>query len=179
MKKLALAIPALFLLFGLSSCEKVSEKSFTVQLVKDFTIDLEEGETTFSVEEVVSTLSNADLEAVKNDIKGYSIKSLSYKVWEYAGPETATMEADIRFEKSTDATDLVQYSIPSSLLMDLNATETRTPIEFNQTQLDKLAQYFLSGDDMNIKSLGIVSEAPIHMVFQVVVEVEATAEIKE
>ncbi|MGB0424215.1 MAG: hypothetical protein ACPGED_07830 [Flavobacteriales bacterium] len=179
MKKLALALPVLFLLVGLSSCDKVNEKSFSVQLVKDFTIDLEEGETTYNVEEVVSTLTNAELNDVKESIIGYSVKSLSYKVWEYSGPETATMEADIKFERSTDPTDLVEYAIPSALLADLNATESRTPIDFNQNQLDKLAQYFLSGDELNIKSLGLVSEAPIHMVLQVVMDVEATAEISE
>ena len=179
MKKLASALAILFLLLGLSSCDKVNEKSFSVQLVKDFTIDLAEGETSFSSEEVISTLSNADLEEVKENIKGYSVKSLSYKVWEYAGPEMATMEADIKFERSTDPTDLVEYNIPNALIADLNATEERTAIDFNQNQLDKLSQYLLAGDELNIKSLGLVSEAPIHLVLQVVMEVEATAEVSE
>ncbi|MDG1765290.1 MAG: hypothetical protein P8H98_00715 [Flavobacteriales bacterium] len=72
-----------------TGCEKITEQSFNVQIAKDFNINMEEGTASFNLEEVFSSLSSEELDQVKESIINYRINSISYKIWEFGGSETA------------------------------------------------------------------------------------------
>ena len=179
MKKILFAIPAILSIFLFTGCEKLNEQKFGVQLVSDFVIDLSESENSYSSEELLSTLTNDDLAEYAENIKSYSLKKLSYKIWEYNGPEIATIQGNLKFEDAGAADDNVTINIAEALLADLNAQEERTTVDLDQSDIDKIANYLLEGNEIRFKSEGLVSETPAYMILQVVMDIEATAEVRE
>lgn len=124
-------------------------------------------------------MSNDDLAEYAENIKGYSLKKLSYKIWEYNGPEMATIQGNLKLENAGAADDNVTIDIAEALLADLNAQEERTTVDLDQADIDKVMSYLLEGNEIRFKSDGVVSESPAYMILQVVMDVEATAEVKE
>ena len=178
MKNILFAIPAFLSIFLFTGCEKLKEQKFGVQLISDFVIDLNDGETSYSSEELLSTLTNDDLAQYAENIKDYSLEKLSYKIWEYNGPDLATIQGNLKIENPGAANDLVTIDITQALLFDLNAQEERTTVDLDQSDINKIVSYLQAGNEIRLKSEGLISESPAYMVLQVVMDLEATAKIK-
>lgn len=172
---LGLAV-ALMLFTG---CEKITEQSFNLQLTKDFNVNMEEGQTAFTFEEILSSLSNEELEQVKESIINYRLNSISYKVWEYGGAEAATLDGMLKFTKVSNENDFVSYEIPELLLSATSNDDARNTIEFTPEENEKIVGYLLDGNAIKILANGNVSEQPANFVLQVVADITATAEIEE
>ncbi|NQX91382.1 MAG: hypothetical protein HRT74_04470 [Flavobacteriales bacterium] len=180
MKRILLTIPALALLLCLNSCDKLNEQSFGVQLVKDFEINLAEGETSFSQEDILNAIeANSDLDGLEDKIVDYRIKTVSYKVWEYQGPAEATFDGLIRFEDTANAAEFVSVDIVDQVLSSLNDSDERVTLDFTDGEIERLASYLLEGNSVKFKSSGDVSSAPMSMILQVFVDVEVRAEVEE
>ena len=161
-----------------TGCEKITEQSFNVQIAKDFNINMEEGSTSFNLEEVFSSLSDEELDQVKESIINYRINSISYKIWEFGGSETATLDGMLKFAKVNNDNDFVAYEIPEILLSATSNDDARNTIEFSAEDNEKIVGYLLDGNSMKVLANGNVSEQPASFVLQVVADVTATAEIE-
>lgn len=162
-----------------TGCEKITEQSFNVQIAKDFDINLEEGTASFNLEEVFSSLSDEELEQVKESIINYRINSISYKIWEFGGSETATLDGLLKFSKVDNENDFVAYEIPEILLSSTSNEDAKNTIEFTPEDNEKIVSYLLDGNSIKVLANGNVSDQPASFVLQVVADVTATAEIEE
>ena len=162
-----------------TGCEKITEQSFNVQIAKDFNINMEEGTATFNLEEVFSSLSSEELDQVKESIINYRINSISYKIWEFGGSETATLDGMLKFAKVNNDNDFVSYVIPEILLSGTSNEDARNTIEFSAEDNQKIVGYLLDGNSIKVLANGNVSKQPASFVLQVVADVTATAEIEE
>jgi len=179
MKKLIL--PLIFGLLVLSGCDKLKDKKFSTIIYQDFEISTDGNSTTFSFDSLRTTLDNEDLAAVKEGIKSYSIKSIKYKPWEVytdlAG-EQVILNGVLGF--SNGSSDAPQVEIPlENLDLTVLTNEAHQLLTLSQADLDKLAGYLLSGNELKIYFNGELNTSPAHTKFQFMIETEAVAEVEK
>lgn len=179
MKKLLL--PLLLGMLLLSSCDKLKDKKFSTIINQDFEISLDGTTTTFNFDSIRTTLDNADLDAVKDAIKSYSVKSIKYKPWEVytdVDGEQVVLNGVLGFGNGNSTAPQIEIPLEN---LDLNAltNEAHQTLSLSQADLDKLADYLLSGNELKIYFNGELSTSPAHTKFQFVIETEAVAEVEK
>lgn len=179
MKKLIL--PILLGMLLLTGCDKLKEKKLSTIIYQEFEITADGTNTTFSFDSVRTTLDNADLEQVKESIKSYSIKSIKYKPWEVYTDEIGEqilLNGVLGFGNGDSSTPQIEIPLDNLDLTSLT-NEAHQILSLSQSDLNKLADYLLSGNELKIYFNGELSTAPAHTMFQFVIETEAVAEVKK
>lgn len=177
MKKLIL--PFFLGMLLLTSCDKLKDKKFSTIIYQDFEISLDGNTTTFSFDSVRTTLDNADLEQVKESIKSYTVKSITYKPWEVYTDESGeqvVLNGVLGFSNGNSSAPQIEIPLQN---LDLTAltNEAHQALNMSQADLDKLANYLLSGNELKVYFNGELSTSPAHTKFQFVIETEAVAEV--
>lgn len=178
MKKLTLLFGLMLVI--LTSCDKFKEQDFDATLIKNFNVTIDEntGDASFTADEVMNLLDNEGLESVQESIKKYSVRKISYKVWEYTGAEDILMTGSIDL-RTANGQPLYSHALNDINLKDLNEQEDHNSLPFTQEQKDEIAAEMLNGNNIGIRASGTISEVPATFILQVVADVTATAEIDD
>lgn len=167
-------------LFILSGCEKFKEKRFSTTIPYDIEINLEEGETTVvDVTGQLSSMINKELEKVKDNIKSYELVSIEYKIFEFWGATPNSFTGNIGFGNANSTAPGSSYEFSGIDLQAGNDNPNRVKMNFNSQDIAKIQQYFLDTNGLKLYLTGNTTEVPVHFVMQVVVNVDAIAEVKK
>ncbi|MCH2199327.1 MAG: hypothetical protein MK081_11130 [Flavobacteriales bacterium] len=164
--------------FIFAGCDKLKQTTLGAQFIQNFTIDIDEnsGTTQFNAEEVLNALSNEDIADVKESIVNYGIRNIKWKVWEYAGPQEVMVSGTVRLQ-SLSGENLYEYVLEESNLYDLSENPDHTDFPMTQDQKDVILAALLNDDQIRVSADGLVTDVPVHFVFQVVSDLTVTAEI--
>lgn len=172
---LLLFVPILF-----TSCDKLSERRFSTTLIKNFEVDLtDDNDHTFSEEAILTSLDNEDLALVQEAILRYEIVAVKYKIWEFAGTETATIEGELKITSPDDPTNAAILGLEETNLSELNSEENHREWDLSSADQDKIKSIFLEHNEVSVSGVGNVSEVPAHFVLQIVMDVDAIAEVED
>jgi len=167
---------SLFLLLG---CEKFKEKRFSSTIPYDIEIDLAEGEsTTIDITGQLSSMINKELEKVKDNIKGYELVSIEYKIFEFWGATPNTFNGSIGFGNANSTGSGTTYTFNDIDLQAGDDNPNRIKMSLNSQDIAKIQQYFLDTNGLKLYLIGNTTETPVHFIMQVVVNIDAIAEVK-
>lgn len=181
MKTLRFALAAFVLVFLFSGCDKFSEKRFSSTVYLDFEINkLDTDPVIVDFEDILSALTNEELEKVKDKIKSYELVSITYKIWEFYGAsDGATFTGNMGIGNVNMAAPGVNYAFNDISLKAGNDNPNQVLMQFNSQEIDKIQQYFLDTDGLRFFLDGNVSEVPVHFKVALTVNIDAIAEVKD
>jgi hypothetical protein len=163
-----------------AGCDKFKEKRFSTTIPYAFEVDItENGETTIGLTGELTSLINEELNKVKDDIKSYELVSITYKIWEYypAGPNTFTGTIGFGNANSTQAG--VTYTYNDIDLQAGNDNPSQVNMNLNSQDIERIQQYFLDTNGLKLYLNGSVTNKPVHFKLQVVVNIDAIAEVEK
>lgn len=164
----------------LSGCEKFKEKRFSTTIPYDIEIDLAEGEsTTIDVTGQLTSMINSELEKVKDEIKSYELVSIEYKIFEFWGASPNAFTGNIGFGNANSTGPGANYAFNDIDLQAGNDNPNRVKMNLNSQDIAKIQQYFLDTNGLKLYLTGNASQTPVHFIMQVVVNVDAIAEVKK
>ncbi len=181
MKTLRIALLAIVVLPFMSSCGKFSDKRFSTTIPLVFEISKADSNTTvLDMEQTLTALINANLNEVKDKIKSYELKSITYKIWEYYGSNNpVNLIGSVGFGNVNMSNPGVTYEFNDISLEAGNSNADQVPVSLNSQDIERIQQYFLDTDGLRLWIDGNVSEVPVHFKIAFTVSVDAIAEVKD
>lgn len=180
MKHIFSAVFLVFMLLVFSGCDKMKEKRFSTTIPYDIEIDLAEGESTvIDVNGQLTSMINAELEKVKDNIKSYELKSIEYKIFEFWGASPNAFNGSIGFGNANSIAPGVDYEFNDIDLQAGNDNPNRVKLNLNSQDIAKIQQYFLDTNGLRLYLTGNTTQTPVHFIMQIVVNVDAIAEVKK
>ena len=164
----------------LGSCSKIGKKDFTAYLIKDFTVQIDEisGELEVDLCDIFSSLDDAEVESVKETIEAYSIEEISFRIWDYAGPEEAAFTGSMDLGRVSDNLIQVSHDISGTSVKDLQDAG-KQELTLSAVQIETIKTSLLNDHGIKVFFHGDVDEAPMSFTVQILVRVNATAEVEE
>jgi hypothetical protein len=167
--------------FLFSGCDKFNDERFSTTIIKDFEVNITDngGAIDISLDSTLTAMINDELEAVKDDIEKYELVQIKYKIWEYIGDPAATFVGSLGIGNINSTMPGVSYEFNDISLKSGNDDPNSVLMSFNSSEIDKIEQYFLDTNGLKIFLEGNVSHVPVSFILQVVVDVDAIANVKK
>lgn len=164
----------------LTGCEKFNEKRFSTTIPFDFEIDIaEDGELTVDMNGEITALINEELEKVKDEIKNYELVSITYKIWEFYGASPNTFNGSLGFGNANSLEAGVIYAYNDIDLQSGNDNPNQVNMNLNSQDVSRIQQYFMDTNGLRLYLTGGVTSKPVHFKLQVIVNIDAIAEVKK
>ncbi len=164
----------------LTGCEKFNEKRFSTSIIHEFEIDIQtDGELTVDMNGELTSLINAELEKVKDEIKNYELVSMTYKIWDFYPVASNTFSGTLGIGNANSTEAGVIYAYNDIDLQAGFANANQVNMSFNSQDISRIQQYFLDTNGLKLYLTGAVSAKPVHFILQVIVNIDAIAEVKK
>lgn len=165
---------------SLSSCEKFKEKRFSTTIPYDFVVEIPaDGSTVVDLSGDVTSMINAELEKVKDKIKRYELVSITYKIWEFYGATPNTFTGKVGFGNANATEPGLLYEYNGIDLQVNSDNPDQVKMNLNSQDIANIQQYFMDTNGLKMFFSGDVDQAPCHFIMQIVVNVDAIAEVKK
>ena len=163
-----------------SSCSKFKEKRFSTTIPYEFEVEITDSDTTFiNLEGSLTSMVNKELEKVKDKIKRYELVSVTYKIWEFYGATPNTFTGTIGFGNANAIEAGVKHSI-TGIDLEINANDPdQVKLNLNSQDISSIQQYFMDTNGLRMFFTGDVDQKPVHFVIELVVNIDAIAEVKK
>jgi hypothetical protein len=147
-------------------------KSATLNL--DFEVEANtDSALVFQTAGMLSTITNASIAEVKEEISRYEIKSIKYSIWELYGNDSCVFNGTLRIGKIGDASSAVYYSYNN---FGFEPVQEKIDIPFSDNERVRLEDFLLSADGLEFVLGGSLSHKPIHFVMNIELNVDVLAE---
>jgi hypothetical protein len=181
MRKIYTLAFGLLITMMFSSCEKLTEQRFSTSFSYDFVVDMQNAEQPYSID-ITSVLDvlqkNPELAQHADHIKKFELVQVKYKVYEYFDSPTNLFSGYIGMgSTNTNSADVRQDIIDFSLQSSMLATEHER-ISFSADDVKKINDYFMQTKSLKLFLNGVTTETPARFKLNVIVDVDAIAEIK-
>ncbi|MCG8317926.1 MAG: hypothetical protein MI921_00360 [Cytophagales bacterium] len=170
MKKIIKKFGFLVAVFAVLSCDDdIAEININSDLTEQIAVSATEANQNIAYETTIDAKSDSDILENLEKIKEYQIESVTFRVTDYQGPETANLSGALSVgnASTTFSADI------SSLNIKLFADEDYT-ISLSEEQLDALEKILLDSNQLKINFSGSVSEAPLSFILNVTVKTKVT-----
>ncbi len=174
-----LGLLSLVILF-LSSCSKFKEKRFSTTIPYEFEVEITDADSTFiDLSGSLTSMVNKELEKVKDKIKRYELVSITYKVWEFYGTTPNTFTGSIGFGNANAIEPGIKYDYTGIDLQENANNPAQVKMNLNSQDISAVQQYFMDTNGLRMFFTGDVDQKPVHFVMQIVVNIDAIAEVKK
>ncbi|MBX7050863.1 MAG: hypothetical protein K1X54_02395 [Flavobacteriales bacterium] len=165
---------------ALSSCDKFKEKRFSTTIPYDFVVEIPaDGSTVVDLTGDVTSMINKELEKVKDKIKRYELVSVDYKIWEFYGASPNTFSGSVGFGNANATSAGLTYEFNGIDLQVNSDNPDRVKMNLNSQDIANIQQYFMDTNGLKMFFKGDVDQAPCHFIMQIVVNIDAIAEVKK
>lgn len=163
-----------------TSCDKMKEKRFSTTIPFDFEIEItEDSSAVIDLDGEITAFINAELAGVQEQIKSYELVGIKYRIWEFYGNTPNKFNGSLGFAKRGESVAGVNYNFTDLDLETAFGQITHTAMNFTSDDIAKIQQYFVDSNGMSLFLSGEVESKPVHFVLQVVVDVDAIAEVEK
>ncbi|WP_336092361.1 hypothetical protein [Leeuwenhoekiella sp. CH_XMU1409-2] len=143
-------------------------------IIKDLTITVAEGETTFS-ESVSISIDNEDVQDNLDKIENVQIEKLTYQIISVSGTEDVIASGS--FSAASSSFPWFSYSDGDTVnLTAAAAAGTVYEIEVDQTFVDAFEADLRNGATATLSASGTVSDAPVTFVVRITADVKVTVD---
>lgn len=180
MKQVRLVLMLSIAILLLSGCDKLKEKRFSTTIPYDFEVEITEGVSTqVDMSGELTSLINEELNKVKEDIQRYELVSIEYKIWEFYGNTPNTFAGTLGFGNANATEPGVIHEYNDIDLQAGSDSQNRVKMNLNSQDIARIQQYFMDTNGMKMFFKGDVTSAPVHFKMQLVVNIDAIAEVEK
>ena len=164
----------------LTGCDKLKEKRFSTTIPYALEVDITEtGDMSVDISGEITSLINEELNKVKDEIKNYELVSITYKICEFYGVTPNTFNGSIGFGNANSSEAGVLYAYNDIDLQAGNDNPNQVNMNLNSQDISRIQQYFMDTNGLKLYLKGDVANKPVHFKLQIIVNVDAIAEVKK
>ncbi|MDH4294947.1 MAG: hypothetical protein OEV74_01605 [Cyclobacteriaceae bacterium] len=164
-----------------STCDTVKgldDITFNTTLEAAIDVSAEGAGTDVPYEDVIilDAATDPDINEYLNKIKGFTIKSIRYRISSYDGPAGAKFSGSLGFGEAFQSASTVAVSITDFDLELAYNSGQLYDLAFSQTDINTIQGLLLNDKAVNIYLEGTLSETPLYCTVTVYLDVDVTAD---